>query len=407
MNHKNNDQQMLEVESNENDFGLIEAATTSARVKGTTHDFYRYPARFSPIFINKVIEHFTKPGDLIIDPFLGGGTTSVEARILGRRSIGIDVNSLSTFVSRVKTTPLSNKDISLISSWVETLPKCLNLNNRAKFSAKWKEYYKNIESRDSWRIKKVIQLTLDNIEHLSPKQQNFVRCGLLRTSQWALDSRKIIPSVSHFRGQLQVDFNAMLNGIQNYSNVVRIADSNWNAKFLPRTTILNRSVVGIENESVIKKFSPPKLILTSPPYPGVHILYHRWQVKGRRETPAPYWITNTINGSGASYYTFGSREERGLASYFANTYRSFKSLAEISDSATMVVQMIAFSEPGWQLPLYLETLNEAGFAEIITNQFSNSSDGRLWRQVPNRKWHASHKGTTPSSREVVLFHALK
>ena len=31
-------------------------------------------------------------------------------------------------------------------------------------------------------------------------------------------------------------------------------------------------------------------------------------------------------------------------------------------------------------------------------------DGRLWRNVPNRKWHADQMGETPGSREVVLIH---
>jgi hypothetical protein len=39
-----------------------------------------------------------------------------------------------------------------------------------------------------------------------------------------------------------------------------------------------------------------KLIVTSPPYPGVHVLYHRWHVDGRRETPAPYWIAGCNDG---------------------------------------------------------------------------------------------------------------
>ncbi len=395
---------MLEVDNKEFHLGLIEAATVSTRIKGMTHDFYRYPARFSPIFINKVIEYFTEPGDLIIDPFLGGGTTAVEARILGRRSIGIDINSLSTFVSRVKTTPLSNSDIKLLRSWVEALPEVINLNNRANYGSEWKEYFRNIDTKKAWPIKKAIQLALDRLEHLSPKQQKFIRCGLLRTSQWAFESRKSIPSIGQFRNQLQVDFNAMLEGIQNYSRAVRISDSKWDANFLPRTKILNRSAIGIENDSNVMKFGPPKLVLTSPPYPGVHVIYHRWQVNGRRETPAPYWITNTLDGSGESYYTFGSRRESKLTNYFTNMYKSFKSIADISDSATTLVQMIAFSEPEWQLPLYLETLNDAGYTENIYSQFSNSSDGRLWRQVPNRKWHAIHKGNTPSSKEVVLFH---
>ena len=42
---------------------------------------------------------------------MGGGTVLVEASSLGRRSVGIDISGLATFVSKVKTTPLSENDI--------------------------------------------------------------------------------------------------------------------------------------------------------------------------------------------------------------------------------------------------------------------------------------------------------
>ena len=37
------------------------------------------------------IKLFTKPGDVVLDPFLGSGTTSVVAKGLGRNSIGIEI----------------------------------------------------------------------------------------------------------------------------------------------------------------------------------------------------------------------------------------------------------------------------------------------------------------------------
>lgn len=54
---------------------LAKAAKDSDRVSGLTHQYYRYPARFSPQFVRTAIEQFTKPGDLVFDPFMGGGTT--------------------------------------------------------------------------------------------------------------------------------------------------------------------------------------------------------------------------------------------------------------------------------------------------------------------------------------------
>lgn len=41
----------------------------------------------------RLVERFTEPGDLILDPFCGAGTTGVVATALGRRFIGIDVDA--------------------------------------------------------------------------------------------------------------------------------------------------------------------------------------------------------------------------------------------------------------------------------------------------------------------------
>lgn len=82
---------------------MIEAARDPTPVSGLTHNYYRYPARFSPIFVRAVIDAFTAPGDVVLDPFVGGGTTLVEAIARGRHGVGVDISTLATFVSEVKT----------------------------------------------------------------------------------------------------------------------------------------------------------------------------------------------------------------------------------------------------------------------------------------------------------------
>src|SRR5262249_11186439 len=87
----------------------------------------------------------------------------------------------------------------------------------------------------------------------------------------------------------------------------------------------------------------PRLVLTSPPYPGVHVLYHRWQYRGRKETSAPYWIANVLDGAGGSYYTAGSRTPTGLRAYFSTIVRVFAAVRKVMDSDGVVVQLIGFS----------------------------------------------------------------
>jgi hypothetical protein len=139
--------------------------------------------------------------------------------------------------------------------------------------------------------------------------------------------------------------------------------------------------------------------VTSPPYPGVHVLYHRWQVDGRRETPAPYWIAGCNDGQGGSYYNFGDRREEAAGRYFEKSLETLKAIRAITCDGGYVIQMVAFNRPAEQLPRFLENMRTADFAEV-----SIGSDDRIWRQVPGRKWHARQKGKTNSANEVVLVH---
>jgi hypothetical protein len=55
---------------------LQSAATNMDPVGGLTHGFYRYPARFSPEFAKAAIQLFSKPGQFVLDPYMGGAQPS-------------------------------------------------------------------------------------------------------------------------------------------------------------------------------------------------------------------------------------------------------------------------------------------------------------------------------------------
>ncbi|MBX9842076.1 MAG: site-specific DNA-methyltransferase [Xanthobacteraceae bacterium] len=96
---------------------LINGARDAEPVKGLTHGYYKYPARFSPQFVRSAIETFTRRGQLVLDPHVGGGTTLVEARALGRHSIGVDISQLAEFVATVKTTVYSEAELDDLARW--------------------------------------------------------------------------------------------------------------------------------------------------------------------------------------------------------------------------------------------------------------------------------------------------
>src|SRR5205807_2544867 len=134
-------------------------------VSGLTHNFYRYPARFSPQFARAAIEAFTRPGDVVLDPFMGGATTLVEASALARTAIGLDINELSCFVARAKTTPLTDTDIRAITLWMRITHSKLSMRRAAKRPYPWIEagYQRNVSTRQTWPIRKALELAIHRL----------------------------------------------------------------------------------------------------------------------------------------------------------------------------------------------------------------------------------------------------
>src|SRR6185503_19161327 len=107
-----------------------------------------------------------------------------------------------------------------------------------------------------------------------------------------------LPSVAEFCERLRDNAHEMVMGSAELARVVA-THTDVSAR------CLHRSTAGLESEAVFKDGQNPRLVLTSPPYPGVHVLYHRWQIDGRKETAAPFIIANKLDGAGSSYYTMG------------------------------------------------------------------------------------------------------
>ena len=118
---------------------LLCAIEDQQPVTGLTHNFYKYPARFSPSFARQIVLAFSNPGDLVFDPFMGGGTTLVEARALGRRSAGTDVSSLAVFLTETKTAIFSPCQLRRIESWVARLVPKLNLHEPSTRQHEWED----------------------------------------------------------------------------------------------------------------------------------------------------------------------------------------------------------------------------------------------------------------------------
>jgi hypothetical protein len=75
----------------------------AARGDYLTHRIFRYPAKFHPPVVRELLNRYTREHDLVLDPFVGGGTLLVEARTLGRSSLGVDVDPVAVLVAKAKS----------------------------------------------------------------------------------------------------------------------------------------------------------------------------------------------------------------------------------------------------------------------------------------------------------------
>src|SRR4030042_1639406 len=51
-----------------------------------------YRGNFAPQIARNIIEMYSQRGDTVLDPMVGGGTTLIEAKLLFRNAIGLDIN---------------------------------------------------------------------------------------------------------------------------------------------------------------------------------------------------------------------------------------------------------------------------------------------------------------------------
>lgn len=75
------------------------------RVQGTSIERREaHPNQLPEVYLERIIRAYTNPGDLVVDPFGGSGTTAVVAQALGRKCITIDISeeNCRSIVARLK-----------------------------------------------------------------------------------------------------------------------------------------------------------------------------------------------------------------------------------------------------------------------------------------------------------------
>jgi len=231
------------------------------------HAFHAYPCKFPAFIPREIIKRFAVKGDVVCDPFVGSGTTLLEASLLGYSSIGNDINPLSCLLARVKAKPIKK----IILNKIDFLTKTLIEEYKGK---------KNIElfyydSVDHWFSKDVIRQLSFLKEKISEEPHGDLRdllhiilsAILVKVSNQESDTRyaaiskkqKDLGALNAFickaieAKKIYLDFDAKAQEVD-----VKVLNSD------------GRDLKGIKKSSV-------DLIITSPPYANTYdyYLYHK------------------------------------------------------------------------------------------------------------------------------------
>lgn len=103
-----------------------------ANTKEYTHGFHSYPAMMIPQVARRLIEEYGGDATNIVDPFMGSGTTLVEAMLKPKTKqvYGVEINPLAILIAKAKTMPLSSQelteDLGTLKNKVLNLPEQQN-----------------------------------------------------------------------------------------------------------------------------------------------------------------------------------------------------------------------------------------------------------------------------------------
>ncbi len=254
-----------------------------------THGLHSYAAKCPPQLVQYGIDKYSLPGDTVLDPMGGSGTTLVEAKIHQRHGIGFDIDPLACLIARVKSQFIEDVRIESIARQVLSYARSdLQKIQNGESNPQLLERAKSPEflNRDYWFDQSVqIQLALlgYHIDHLVTDEQ--VReflwvgySGVILSKVSVANARDIIHSRHHHMthadepdvlGRFEKRIQKMRKQMQEFgilcaNSTIRTDVRMGDARALP-----------LESNSI-------DLVFTSPPYataldyPRAHFLAVSW-----------------------------------------------------------------------------------------------------------------------------------
>ena len=83
-----------------------------------------YPTQKPILLLERIISLVTDPGDTVLDPFCGSGTTLVAAELLGRSSLGVDVSAEAVALARTRLVQPTKTSSELLRKGRDSYVQC-------------------------------------------------------------------------------------------------------------------------------------------------------------------------------------------------------------------------------------------------------------------------------------------
>lgn len=141
------------------------------------HFFHHYTAKFIPQIPSRIIHQYASANNVIVDPFMGSGTTLVESKLRGCHSFGLDTNPMAIKIAKAKTMRITDHKLEEIDDFISRLD-AMKTNYRSSDNDNSEELFPGSQSWFRIDVSQKIHSILDVIKDYSPDVKNFLEVGL-------------------------------------------------------------------------------------------------------------------------------------------------------------------------------------------------------------------------------------
>lgn len=386
----------------------------TADTKEFTHCYHAYPAMMIPQVARKIITDFKPEGkcDLLFDPYMGSGTSLVEANLANINSVGTDINPLARLISKAKTTFFDVEEIEQLLSEIQ-------LFSFSYEKSKVKNHdFSRISNYEFWYSEEVLlklSFISSFIENLNSQIQLFFNIALSEVVREASFTRN--GEFKRFKmSEKQLEkFNPdvfklfenkvirNLNGLKNFSQKRQNSS----------TLICDFNTVEAIPETILPKDSVD-LVLTSPPYGDSHTTvaygqFSRWAnewfgfenaknvdalLMGGKRQEEENFETKSISAELSAIKNADKKRFGEVISFLNDYHNSIKNVAAVVRRGGRVCYVVGNRNvKGVQIPLdyfTAEMFEKYGFAHETT----------IVRAIPNKRMPSKTSPTNKAGAKV-------